>query len=107
MDVLGHNYSETDQRALVRSATSENRFKQFEGFNTLLDRIGVNLRTRAQRAQFYEEAGRRSGGPVQRVPSTKDDAFRCYLEQQFGSLQADPFDRAIKLDASGRYIGRC
>lgn len=106
MDRLGHNYSEPDQRDLVLSARSNEAFKQFEVLTAMLDTITGSIRERAERAASYEQVGRSALGSVQGAPRASDYAFKCFLEQQYGSVKADPFDRAVKLDAAGRYIGR-
>lgn len=105
MDRLGHNYAEPDQRALALSARSPEAYKQFDALITTVGAIAGDIQARAQQVQFYEARGRNTLGFVQKAPAAADYAFKCFLERQFGAVTGDPFDRAVKLDASGRYVG--
>lgn len=104
MDGLGHNYAEPDQRALVLRGVPPDGTLSFWQLNPVLDTVAANIAARASAAEFDATADQRAGGA--RDPASAEDyAFRCFVQRRLGSLEADPFDRAERLDASGHYVG--
>lgn len=91
MDGLGHNFGDADERAFALAHPQAGRLEQLE---SMLDAIAGNIRTHAQRAQNYEQFQRNAQGPIVRPPSAKDYAFACFLQQQFGSVNVDPWNRS-------------
>ena len=89
MTALGHRYNEADERAFNLSHTVAEMMQR----DGLLNAIAGNMQTRAKRARDYERYRRNAPGPVQTPPSTADYVFACFLQEQFGSLDADPWNR--------------